>query len=71
MWLLALDSAPARLGSRSGVFAGYRGDLPEPAEDRDAREAADPMASDWMGDQDCLGEAVEGDGARSFDIDFR
>jgi hypothetical protein len=52
VWLLALDSAPARLGS--WIFAGYRGDLMEPAEDRDASEAADSVASDSMGDQDCL-----------------
>jgi len=45
VWLLVLDSAPDRLGSRLGVFAGYRGDLPESAEEWDMIEAMDAIAS--------------------------
>ena len=44
--LLALDSVPVRLGGRSGVFEGYRGDLPESTEDNDAKEAAEVIALD-------------------------
>lgn len=61
--MLALESVPDRLGTalRSGVFdtdgvleeesAGVRTD---PIDERDVREAADPIASGCLGDQGLL-----------------
>ena len=79
--MLALESVPDRLGTapRSGVFdtdgvlvvetsAGVRTD---PTEEREFREAADPIASGCLGDQGLLGGAEEGERVCSFDADLR
>lgn len=72
VWVLALDSVPALLGNGSGVLVGYCAGFADPTEDNDASEAADVMATDWMGDHESFGEAVDGDDSCwSFDNDFR
>lgn len=77
--LLILEPVPGRLTtppplSRSGVFLDCRaGDLGvrvDPTEESDAREAAEPMASGWIGDQTVLFDAG-GDKACSRDACFR
>ena len=75
--LLPLEPVPGRLGnplSRSGVFAdriaGDFGPWMDPIEEREAREAADAIASGWTGDHDVF-ETTGGERACSLDVDLR
>lgn len=61
--LLTLEPVPGRLEalSRSGVLEGKAGDFGvrvEPTEDRDARDAADVMASRWTGEVTAGGDSA-------------
>lgn len=82
-FVLALDAVSVRLATRrSGVFEvvidggrealGEAGARAEPIEDKEAKEVAEAIASEWTGDQPSVDRLGAGDdNGFSFDIDFR